>query len=65
MRSNEAFWQMKKRAKAAGHFATLILANVAAIGMGLAFYEQKPDALIGAIIAAIIGCIITWGCENA
>jgi undecaprenyl pyrophosphate phosphatase UppP len=57
---------MKKRAKAAGQFIAIILANVAAIGLGLAFYDKAYEPLFGAITAAVIGFIITWrGCESA
>jgi hypothetical protein len=58
---------MKKKSKAVAIFITFILANVAAIGIGIALFskEQNKDALLAAILAMVIGCAITWGCESA
>ena len=58
---------MKKKSRAVAIFIACILANVAALGIGIALFskEQNQYALITAILAMLLGCAITWGCESA
>ena len=56
---------MDKKKNAVARFAAGILCNVAAIGIALAFYEQKWWCLLAAIIAAVMGAVIVWRAENA
>ena len=55
---------MKKRAKAVALFLAGMLSSIAAIGLGLALFTDNNAALGSAILAAIFGCIIAWGCGN-
>jgi len=56
---------MDQKRKSLAGYAASILGNVAVIGIGLAFYEQKWWSLFAAIVAAILGGLITWRSENA
>ena len=56
---------MENKKKAVARFTAGILGNVAVIGIGLAFYEQKWWCLFAAIVAAIMGAVIVWRTENA
>ena len=51
---------MKKAKKAAIEVVTMILANVSAISIGIALFEQKWWAFSVAIIAAIYAVALAW-----